>query len=553
VVRSLSGRKRRWVLFAVVALVLVAAALGVRQLVVGRQAMSEADYATAAVRRGDLVVTVSGTGPVAAKDRRAILPGVAGEAVAVAVEPGQKVKAGDVLVTLDNDALVAGLEQARANLKEAEALLAATVGTTAAGTASTGSGGGATSALTVVAPADGILTSFTVNPGSRITQGLTVGIVVGASEVAFVADVTRTELDLVQPGQEVAVEFDQFAGQILGRVASVGQERQGETVVWYQLKVLLPNTGLLKAGMAGAVLIPYGNDQIRRRGTTEWVERNLVQSQVAGTVEEVVARNGGFVKRGQVLLRVHSDTLPAEAEGQRARVRQAEADAAQREEDVASLVVRAPIDGTVLAVAVDPGDQVTATTQLAAVGDLDHLVVTVAVDELDVAKVQAGQPAAVTFEALPGRSFQGAVTAIALEGTAQSGVTTYDVEVEIPGDAAIRPGMTAAVAIEVGRRANVLLVPVETVSARGEVTVLVNGKLEARRVKVGLQNDVDAEVLSGLQEGDMVLLATPDTALPGMFFRNMNMEGHPGREGSRAQPGPGAAEPGAAPTPAPGQ
>ena len=547
-VRSLSGRKRRWVLFAVVALVLVAAALGVRQLVVGRQAMSEADYATAAVRRGDLVVTVSGTGPVAAKDRRAILPGVAGEAIAVAVEPGQKVKAGDVLVTLDNDALVAGLEQARANLKEAEALLAATVGTTA-----TGSGGGATSALTVVAPADGILTSFTVNPGSRITQGSTVGIVVGASEVAFVADVTRTELDLVQPGQEVAVEFDQFAGQILGRVASVGQERQGETVVWYQLKVLLPNTGLLKAGMAGAVLIPYGNDQIRRRGTTEWVARSLVQSQVAGTAEEVVVRDGAFVKRGQVLVRVHSDARPAEAEGQRARVRQAEADAAQREEDVASLVVRAPIDGTVLSVAVDPGDQVTATTQVAAVGDLDHLVVMVAIDELDVAKVQAGQPATVTFEALPGRSFKGAATAIALEGTAQSGVTTYDVEVEIPGDAAIRPGMTAAVAIEVGRRTNALLVPVETVSARGEVTVLVNGKLESRRVKVGLQSDVDAEVLSGLREGDVVLLATPDSTLPGMLFRNMNMEGHPGREGSRAQPGPGAAEPGAAPTPAPGQ
>jgi len=327
-------------------------------------------------------------------------------------------------------------------------------------------------------------------------------------------------------------------------VASVaGEGRPGNTTIWYQVRISLPNPGLLKAGMAGTAIFSTGNGEASRQGVTEWSSRYLVQSTVAGTVEEVLVQDGDMVSRGQPLLRLRNDTLPDQVESQRARVRQAMAEVAQKEGEAGKLSVRSPVEGRILSVAVKPGDQVSASTELAAVGDLDRLVVTAAVDELDVSKVQEGQLATVTFEALPGRELRGTVTSIALEGTAKSGVTTYDVEVELPGDPAIRPGMTATVAIEVARKEGVLLVPVEAVS-RQIVRVLVGGRPEPRRVQVGLQNNTEAEVVAGLQEGELVVLAAPDTGQgPGFRFLGGfgRMPQQPQQERRQAPPnqGPG--------------
>lgn len=505
---SIRLRGKAWVWVIAAVLVVAAAMVGVRLVAGARQAASQSLLATAAVQRGNLVVTVSGSGQVAPRDRRPVRAGLGGEVVSVAVEPGQRVKAGDPLVTLANDALLSQLDQARTDLQDAEARLVTTLGVPVDQAYTVDPA----AALIVTAPADGVLTSFKLTPGDRVTQGATLGVVAAADQVAFITDVTRTEVELLKPGQEVNVELDQFSGYSRGRVASVdGQGRPGDTVVWHKVTVLLPNVGLLKAGMAGTLEIPFGADFIRRRGVTDWAGRTLVQGRATGTVEDVLVRDGDLVRRGQVLARLYSETFADDVESLRSRVTMARDALARCEEDVAGLVVKAPIDGTVLSVAAAAGDSVTAAMELVALGDLDLLVVTAAVDELDIAKVAEGQRAAITFDAISGRRFSGAVSFIALEGTAQSGVTTFDVDIEFPGDPAIRPGMTATVTIEVARKENVLLVPVEAVTGGRLVTIMTDKGTQPRQVQIGLQGDVMAEVLSGLREGEEVVLAMPDS------------------------------------------
>lgn len=533
----LYGKRRAMAIAVGILLMAVAVVQGGRSFLAGRRTREGNGLATARVRRGELVVTVSGSGQVVPRDRRSIQPGVTGTVEKVVVQPGQRVKAGDLLMTLSNDALLTQLEQARSSLKGAEVQLAETLGlpVSRALTARVGS------TLTVVAPADGVVSWLKAAPGDRVSQGATLGIIVSNRELIFVADVTRSEAGSLAPDQEVRVRLDQFDGDIRGVVTSVaGEGRPGDTTIWYQVRISLPNPGLLKEGMAGTVIFLTGNGEVSRRGVTEWSSRNLVQSTVAGTIEEILVQDGEVVNNGQPLLRLRNDTLPDQVESQRARVRQAMAEVAQKEEEAGKLAVRSPVGGRILSVVVKPGDQVSAGTEVAVVGDLDRLVVTAAVDELDVSKVQEGQRATVTFEALPGREFQGTVTSIALEGTAKSGVTTYDVEVELPRDPAIRPGMTASVAIEVARKEGVLLIPVEAVS-RQMVRVMAGGRAEPRRVQLGLQNNAEAEVVSGLQEGELLVLAAPDTG-QGAGFRFLGGFGRmpsPQQERRQGPPGQG--------------
>lgn len=179
--------------------------------------------------------------------------------------------------------------------------------------------------------------------------------------------------------------------------------------------------------------------------------------------------------------------------------------------------IRAPFGGTLTLVDCQAGDQVVPGVLAFQLDDLSHLYLDVAVIEDEIERVQAGQPAAIRFDALPGREYPGRVTEIGAFGRPTAGTVNFTVTVEIlaPG-AEIRPGMTASVTLITGAQAGGLLVPAQALAAldgQAVVYLLQDGLPVPVAVETGPQSGADALITAGaLQAGDLVVLNPPATA-----------------------------------------
>ncbi len=134
------------------------------------------------------------------------------------------------------------------------------------------------------------------------------------------------------------------------------------------------------------------------------------------------------------------------------------------------------------------------------------------VSEMDVARVKVGQKATITVDALPDKTFAGKVVGINRTGVVSSGVSSYPVTLQFdtPSDESL-PNMAANASIITESKDNVLLLPVNAVrSVRGEtvVTVLRDGEENQLPVVTGLSSDTRVEIVSGLAEGDEVVVGT---------------------------------------------
>jgi RND family efflux transporter MFP subunit len=194
---------------------------------------------------------------------------------------------------------------------------------------------------------------------------------------------------------------------------------------------------------------------------------------------------------------------------------------AQRNVDRARLL--APFDGFVSAVNYSAGDSA-GTGTAAIVVDLTTLQVRVNIAEVDIAKIKLGQSAQITLDALPGKTYTATISSIGPVATITQGVVNYPVTAIVGNhEGAIKPGMTANLAITVEQRDNVLLIPARAIRTQGgqrTVTVLYKGLNIAVPVTIGLTNDQSAEITSGLLEGDQVIIQSTQTrggmSVPGM-------------------------------------
>jgi HlyD family secretion protein len=148
----------------------------------------------------------------------------------------------------------------------------------------------------------------------------------------------------------------------------------------------------------------------------------------------------------------------------RSQVEQAKAALAMDRTNLDKAVIRSPIDGTVLARKVEPGQTVAAALQAPVLftlaQDLTKMELHVDVDEADVGQVRVGQGAAFTVDAYPGREFSSTVSEVRNAAKTVSGVVTYETVLSVDNTALLlRPGMTGTANITVNRLSDALLVP----------------------------------------------------------------------------------------------
>lgn len=190
-----------------------------------------------------------------------------------------------------------------------------------------------------------------------------------------------------------------------------------------------------------------------------------------------------------------------------------------------SSTITAPITGTITDLTLTPGMQIsgssgnsssnstTTTTDsgqaIASIQTGGTPVVSVSIAEVDVPKVQVGQKATLTFDALPNETFTGKIIGINTTGAVSSGVTTYPATIALDtASDQILPNMSATANIITKIDDNVLMVPsaaIQTGANGSTVRVLQNGKVTSVPVTTGDSSDTDTEITSGLTEGQTVV------------------------------------------------
>lgn len=197
------------------------------------------------------------------------------------------------------------------------------------------------------------------------------------------------------------------------------------------------------------------------------------------------------------------------------------------EEKLVDYTVRAPFAGIIAKLNVNKGDDVSLGTVVATL-ITTRKIAEISLNEVDAAHISLGQKAALSFDAVPGVKTEGVVSEVDTVGTMSQGVVSYTVKISFAlADARVKPGMSVTADIATETADNALIVPnsaIKTMGNRNFIEVAVDGvpagveKNQAgvelatppqrKQVEVGLTNDVQAQILSGLSEGDIVVART---------------------------------------------
>lgn len=186
--------------------------------------------------------------------------------------------------------------------------------------------------------------------------------------------------------------------------------------------------------------------------------------------------------------------------------------------DAAKRTVTAPISGTINAINIKNGDDLSRLSSNSnssapiIIGDLATLKAQVQVNEVDISNVSIGQKATMTFNGIEGLSLTGKVEKMDSLGTLTSGVVTYNVTIGFDSlDERIKPAMSVSASIITDAKQDVLLVPnsaVKTQNGSSYVQFLTNGTPEQIPIEIGLSNNTETQIISGIKAGDNVITQT---------------------------------------------
>lgn len=328
----------------------------------------------------------------------------------------------------------------------------------------------------------------------------------GVTQTGRVERVLVREGDRVTAGQTLLVLEQQEAQAALAQAEA--NLTQAQARLGSQQSLALP-TAQASLAQAEATWAAAQRDLQR---TQDLVAQGFFSQQRLDEAQraEQVARAQRDAARAQVQAnqRQGAEQLNVQAQRQAA---QAAVDVARAR--LAQTVVRAPGDGQVLVRSVEPGQIVQAGKALLSVGVNGPIELLASVDERFLAQLQVGQAAKVVADAFPHQPFDAKVTRLAPGVNAQTGAVEVTLGVAEPVPAFLREDMTLSVEVVTGQRPKARVLPLQAVrdiragegSESGTVMVVREGRATAQTVRLGLRTLDRVEVVSGLDEGAVVL------------------------------------------------
>ncbi|MGQ9626615.1 MAG: efflux RND transporter periplasmic adaptor subunit [Anaerolineae bacterium] len=498
---------KKWLLFIMMLVLLAAGGFWYYygQYLPAQASSPEETIKTARVRRGDLIITASGTGTlVPAAEVNLSFPS-GGVLAELLVDVGDQVEAGDVLARLDDSDARLQVTQAEINLRLAELELAKlTKEPDAADLAA---------AQTELATAQAELNSLTKPPTAEelaaarenllSAQQALKALLAGPKpeEIAAAkADLQLAEITL----QEAQAAYDKIAWRPGASATSQAMELWQASTEYEKAKA---NYDLALAG-------PSEDEISAARAKVAEAQTQLNDLEKGPDPEDLAAAQAKVAQAQAQLDALLAGTSSEDLEAAQLNVEQARNDLASAQADLEDTVLKAPFSGIVTACEAKVGEMVSTST-IITLADLTHPLIELYLDETDLDKIAPGYEVQVTFDALPDKTFTGHVVRVDPGLVDMEGVPTVqalaslDLEGKQSGNLQFLPsGLNASVEVISGRAENVLLVPVEALRelspGKYAVFVMVDGQLQVRPVEVGLMDYAYAEIISGLKEGEEV-------------------------------------------------
>lgn len=483
-------KKKKW-LRVVIALVVIAAVVIAGSRMMAPKSTASTAVSSYTVGRGDVAVTITGSGKLEADDTADISLPEGVKVDAVFVKQGDLVQEGDVLATLDTASLQYRAAELSAELASLDQQL-----------------GSRKTTSTIKAPVTGRIKYLPAAQDDDVIEAVNQ---YGALAILSTDDLMQIELETTQKlslNAEVTVKWN--GGSTEGKVASKidggylitlsAREApyQGRGDVYYDATLIGSGTLEIYAPLA-----IFGN---------------------GGTIKTVHYKVDTWVETSYTLFTLGNE--PATDS-----YRQALADRDEKAVQLQAILmyqnnpnVVARVSGTVNSVAVTEGKKATSsdgsgemTAFTLGTGGATKMIVNV--DELDLGEVSVGQNAAITLDAFSTEEFDATVVRISHIGEASGSITTYETELKLSYDDRLMDGMNGSAEILSDSVQNAVIIPLGAIheDAAGSYVYKLDSANTQTKVYIttGLSDGNYAEVVSGLSEGDRIVYSTPSSTSTG--------------------------------------
>ena len=312
-------------------------------------------------------------------------------------------------------------------------------------------------------------------------------------------------------------------GQLLMQLDDADARAQSARAL-AQLRAAQSDMSAIERGGSQEEILTRDSQLAKSRTERDTAQRNL---EALRRLQEKGAASAGEVRDAENALQRADADLKLIEQKQKGRFSRPEIDKvdAQKseaqaiynaaEETLAKSNIRAPFDGVVYALPVRSGAYVQPGDLLLQEADLSKVLVRAFVDEPDVGRLTSGQPIELTWDAVPGRIWRGALNsvpaAVKLRGTRNVGETTIIVDNK---DGRLLPNVNVGVTIVTTEHDNVLIIPREALHLddnKPYVYQIVDGELKRHPIQTSVSNLTNVEVTSGLTAGSIVALSATNS------------------------------------------
>lgn len=512
-------------------------------------------YVLAAVEKGTIIVSISGSGQVSVSDQVDIKPKVSGDVVYIGVKNGQEVRAGTLLALLDTrdaqkavrDAEIA-LENARLQLEKLKLNQDRDL------TASENNIEDAKDAMVrayedgfnkvsdafldlpdILAGIRGILYDSTVGTSNQINTGAYQDLMDRYNTIQLAVMINQAVSNYLASAEKYNKNLDDYRTTSRYSPAEQITSLIDETL---ETTRIMAQTVKDEQNLLDAVVSSLKQYQQKRQipqAITQY------QSNISGYIGKLNGFISGLlniqntIKNSEQKLEDARQDLdmarkfnPFDVVSQENTVKQKEAALADAQEDLSNCYIRAPFGGIVAKVNVKKGDSVSGGTTVATVVTKQQIA-ELSLNEIDAAKIKVGQKVTFTFDAVEELTITGTVLEIDTIGTTSQGVVTYNTKIGFDTqDERVKPGMSVSADIIVDFKADILLVPNSAIKTQGGSRfvempdgenvgaqtsanlggIVLSAPPRRQTVETGISNDEFSEVASGLKEGDIIVAGT---------------------------------------------
>jgi RND family efflux transporter MFP subunit len=467
-----------------------------------QEPVEEETVTTYTVTQGDLVITASGSGTLVPASEIAAGFQSGGVVAAVLVEVGDTVEAGQVLARLDDTDAQDQVAQAEISLRQAEldlAELSEEVDSASLAAAEAG-----------LSSAKASLTALTSPPGDQ-------ELLAARESLEAAQEALDDLLALPDPDEVEIAKADLTLAEMNLRTAQTAYDKvsyredvgttQQATDLWqattnYELALAEYNEALEGAS----------DDEISdARAQIALAQADLDDLLADPDPDDLAAAEAQVVQAQAELDALLAGASAKELETAELNVAQAQLSLESAQRDLEATVLLAPASGTVTAVDAQAGESV-GSEAIITLSDLEEPMVQFWVEEADLSSVSVGNRVEIIFEVLPDYVYPGEIVSVDPMLVDVDGTTAVQSYASV--DLSAHPidllsGMNAEIEVIAGEAQDAVLVPLQALREMGpeQYSVFVvgaDGELEMRIVEVGLKDYVNAEILSGLEPGDVV-------------------------------------------------